>query len=58
MRKLEVECPLARPSSRWEDNVKIGLKKIEWQVVDSITIAQDGVLGWAVVNTVIEIRVL
>jgi hypothetical protein len=40
------------------DNVKIGLKEIEWQVVDWITVAQDGVQGWAVVNTVIEMQVL
>jgi hypothetical protein len=38
----EVEWPLARPSSRWEDNVKIGLKEIEWEVVGWITVAQGG----------------
>jgi hypothetical protein len=56
--QTEEEWLCARPRSRWEDNVKIGLKEIEWEVMDWINVAQDRVQGWAVVNTVMKIQVL
>jgi hypothetical protein len=56
--KLEEERPLARLTSRREDNVKIGLKGIGWEVVDWINVDHDQVQWWAVVNTVMKSWVL
>jgi hypothetical protein len=32
--KLERKRPLRRPRHRWEDNIKVGLRKIGWEIVD------------------------
>jgi hypothetical protein len=32
---------LGRPRSRWEDNVRMDLMKIGWEVMDWIHVAQD-----------------
>jgi hypothetical protein len=42
---------------QWKDNIKIILKKIEWDVVDWIHLAQDRDQWRAVVNTVMNLRV-
>jgi hypothetical protein len=49
---------LGRPRSRWVDNNKMYLRGIEWNVVDWIHVAQDGNQWGALVNTVIDLRVL
>jgi hypothetical protein len=41
---------LERPSSRWEDNIKIDLKEISYADVDWIRLAQDRV-QWVYVKT-------
>jgi hypothetical protein len=33
--------PLGRPRSRWVDNIKIDVRKIEWDGMDWINLAQD-----------------
>jgi hypothetical protein len=33
--------PLVRPRRRWEDNIKIDLGEIGWEVVDWIHVAYD-----------------
>jgi hypothetical protein len=32
--KLDVKRPLGRSRHRWEDNIKIDLKEIEWECVN------------------------
>lgn len=39
--KLELKRPLGRLRYRWEDNVKNGLKKIWFEYVEWIHLAQD-----------------
>jgi len=40
-----------------KDNIKMDLKKLRWQGVDWVQLAQDGVQWWAVVNIVMDIKV-
>jgi len=40
---------LGRPRRRWEDNFRMNRRKIGWEVVDWINLAQD-------MNTVMEFR--
>jgi len=37
--KPERKRPLGRPARRWEDNIRMDLKAIEWEVVDWIYLA-------------------
>jgi hypothetical protein len=54
----EGKRPLGRPRRRWEDGIRMGLRKIGWGSVEWIQSTQDR--GWcrAVVNTVMNLRVL
>jgi hypothetical protein len=54
----EAKRPLGRPRRRWVDNIKIDLRAIEWDVMDWIDLAQDRDQWRALVNTVINLRVL
>jgi hypothetical protein len=42
---------------RWDDNIRMGLRDIGWEVVDWIHLAQDRNKRQAVVNTVMDLRV-
>jgi len=33
--------PLGRPKHRWEDNIRMNLREIGWEVVDWMHLAQD-----------------
>jgi hypothetical protein len=46
-----------RSRSRWEDNIKMGLREIGWGGMDWIRQAQDGDQWRALVNTVMNLRV-
>jgi hypothetical protein len=48
---------LGRPRRRWVDNIKMGLREIEWDGVDWIDRAQDRDQWRALVNTVLNFRV-
>jgi hypothetical protein len=37
--ETEVKRPLGRPSCRWKDNIKLVIRKICWEIVDSIHLA-------------------
>ena len=54
--KPEGKRPLARPRRRWEDNIKIDLQEVggggDW-----MELAQDRDRWWALVNTVMNLRV-
>jgi len=56
--KRERKRPLGRPRRRWEDNIRVDLRQIGWDGVDWIRLAQDRIQWWAVVITVMSLRVL
>jgi hypothetical protein len=56
--KPEGKRPLGRPRRRWEDGIKMDLREIGWGGVEWIHLAQDRDHWWAVVNAVMNLRVL
>jgi len=52
-----VEDSLGRPRRRWRDGGKINLREIGWKDVGWIHLARDMDHWWAVVTTVMNIRV-
>jgi hypothetical protein len=58
MGKPEGKRPLVRPRRRWEDGIRMDLREIGWGSVDWIQLAQDTDRWRAVVNTVMNLRVL
>jgi len=55
--KPEGKRPLGRPRRRWEDNIRMDLREIGWEVVYWIHLAQDRDQGRVVVNTVMNLGV-
>jgi hypothetical protein len=53
--KPERRRPLGRPRRRWVDNIKIYLRKIGWDGVDFVDLAQDKDQWRALVNTVMNL---
>jgi hypothetical protein len=53
----EGKSPLGRPRRRWVDNIKINLRKIGWDDMDWIDLAQDRDQWRVLVNAVINLRV-
>jgi hypothetical protein len=49
--------PLRRLRCRWEDNIKMDLRDIGIDGVNSIWLAQDRVQWWAFVNMVMNLQV-
>jgi hypothetical protein len=49
--------PLGRPRHRWEDNIKMDLREIVFGDMDWIHLAQDRDMWWALVNTIMNLRV-
>jgi hypothetical protein len=47
-----------RPRHRWVDNIRIDLREIGWNGMDWIQLAQDSDQWRALVNTVMNLRVL
>jgi hypothetical protein len=58
MGKPEGKRPFRRPRCRWEYGIRMDLREIGWGSVDWIQLAQDRDRWRAVVNTVINLRVL
>jgi hypothetical protein len=56
--KPEGKRSLGRPSRRWEDGIRVGIREIGWGSVDWIQLAQDRDRWRALVNTVTNLRVL
>jgi len=50
--------PLGRPRCRWEDNIKMGLQEVGCGGMDWIELAQDRDRWWALVNAVMNLRLL
>jgi hypothetical protein len=58
MGKPEGKRPLEKPRRRWEDGIKMDLREIGWGSVDWIHLAQDRDRWPALMNTVMNLRVL
>jgi hypothetical protein len=58
MGKPEGKRPLGRPRRRWEYGIRINLRETGWGSVDWIQLAQDRDRWRAVVNAVMNLRVL
>jgi hypothetical protein len=58
MGKSEGKKPLGRPRRRWENGIRMDLRDIGWGSVDWIQLAQDRGRWRALVNTVMNLRVL
>jgi hypothetical protein len=57
VRKPERRRLFGRPRHRWVDNIKINLRDIGWDGIDSIDLAQDRDQWRTLVNTVMNLRV-
>jgi hypothetical protein len=55
--KPEGKNPLERRRHRWVDNIKMDHREIGWDDVDWTDMAQDRGQWWALVNTVLSLRV-
>jgi hypothetical protein len=55
--KPEGNRPLGRPKRKWEDNIKVDLREIRWNVMDWIHLTQDKDQRRALVNTIMNLRV-
>jgi hypothetical protein len=56
--KPEGKRPLGRPRRRWVDNIKMDLRETRWDGVDWIELTQDRDQWRALVNKVMNLRVL
>jgi hypothetical protein len=56
--KPEGRRPLGRPRRRWEDGIRMDLEEIGWGGVEWIHMAQDRDWWRALVNAVMNLRVL
>jgi hypothetical protein len=54
----EGKRPLGRPRCRWENGIREDLREMGLGSVDWIRLAQDRDRWWALVNTVMNLRVL
>jgi hypothetical protein len=54
----EGKRPLGKPRRRWEDGIKIDLGEIGWGCVEWIHLVQDRYHSRALVNAVMNLRVL
>jgi hypothetical protein len=54
----EGKRPLERPRRRWVDNIKMDLREIGWGGMDWMDLAQNRDQWMALVNTVMNLRVL
>jgi hypothetical protein len=55
--KPEGKIPLDRQRRRWVNNTKMDLRELGWHGMDRIDMAQDRDQCWALVNTVMNLRV-
>jgi hypothetical protein len=56
--KPDGKRPLGRHRRRWEDNIRVDIRERGWDSVDWIRVAQTRDQWRAVVNTVMNLRVL
>jgi hypothetical protein len=58
VRKPEGKRPLGRPRRRWEDRIRMDLRETGWGSVEWFQLAHDRDRWRALVNTVMNLRVL
>jgi hypothetical protein len=58
MEKLEGNSPLGEPRCKWEDGIRMDLKETGLGSVDCMKLAQDWDCRRALVNTVMNLRLL
>jgi hypothetical protein len=58
VRRTEGKRPLGRPRRRWEYNIKKGLQEVGWLGMDWIELAQDSETWRALMNEVLNLRVI
>jgi hypothetical protein len=58
MGKPEGKRPLGIPRRRWNDGIRMDFREIGWRSVDWIQLARDRDRWRALVNTVMNLRVL
>jgi hypothetical protein len=58
MGKTEGNRSLGSPRRIWEDGIRMDLRVIAWVSIEWIQLAQDRDQWWALVNTVMNLRVL
>jgi hypothetical protein len=49
--------PLARPSQRWEDNIKMDFQEVEWECMDWFALVKDRDRCQVFVNAVMNLQV-
>jgi hypothetical protein len=57
VRKSEEKRPFGTYRRRWEDNIRLDVREICWEGVHWMHLAQDRDQRWAVVKTVMNLRV-
>jgi hypothetical protein len=57
MGKPEGKRPLGIPRRRWEDNIRMDLREVEWGDMDWTDLVQNRHQWRALVNTVMNLRV-
>ena len=57
VKKVEGKRPVGRHNHRWEDNTEMDLKEVIWEGVSWINVTQNSDKWWAVVSTVMNIRI-
>jgi hypothetical protein len=58
MENLEGKRPLGRPRRKWEDGIRMDLRETGWEDGEWVQLAQDRGQWRAVVNAVMNLRVL
>jgi hypothetical protein len=56
--KPEGKTPLGRRRCRWEDNIKMGFRDKWWDGIDWIDLAQNMDQWRALMNTVMNVRIV
>jgi hypothetical protein len=56
--KTEGKRPLGRPRRRWVDNIRMDILELEWGDVDWIGVAQDRNWWRALMNLVLNLRII
>jgi hypothetical protein len=57
VRKPQGKRPLGIPRHKWEENIRMDLRAVRWEVVDWIHLAQDRDQWQALMNMVMNIQV-
>jgi hypothetical protein len=55
--KPEGKTSLARPGSRWEDNIRMDFSEVGWEGMDRMHLSQDRDHCQALVNTIMNLQV-